>query len=389
MMATFNRGLLRAQTGDYRGAIKDYTTVIEQYPNFLAGYYNRAEARRKIGDRKGAEMDEFKVMKAQLDKRNGVTNNAVADNKESEKKDDSKTRKKSDKDMNNYRKIVIADDSEMEQRYKSDIRGKVQDRNVNIKLEPMYALTYYERLSDVKRAVHYYKYIDELNRTEAFPKRLHITNMESPLTEEQVKFHFALIDSHTSAIVDDPNNARKRFARGLDFYLVQDFASSIEDFTQSILLDDTFFPAYFMRSLVRCKQLEYQRAEEANNAASAAAPATMAGAATPRKSEVSALDYDIVKSDLDHVITLAPDFVYGYYNRANVLAMLKDYHAAIVDYDKAIELNKDFAEAYFNRGLTHIFLGNNKKGIADLSKAGELGIVSAYNIIKRFTDSAE
>ena len=47
------------------------------------------------------------------------------------------------------------------------------------------------------------------------------------------------------------------------------------------------------------------------------------------------------------------------------------------------------ADAYFNRGLTHIFLGNNKQGITDLSKAGELGIVSAYNIIKRFTDQGE
>ena len=242
-------------------------------------------------------------------------------------------------------------------------------------------------MSDVKRAVHYYKYIDDLNRAGVLPKRLYITNMESPLTEEQVKFHFALIDTHTSAIVENPKDARTRFSRALDFYLVQDFASSIEDLTQAILLDDSFFPAYFMRSLVRCKQLEYQKAEEAN--AASATPSTLPGISAPQKSEVSALDYDIVKSDLDHVITLAPDFVYAYYNRANVLAMLKDYRAAIADYDKAIELNKEFAEAYFNRGLTHIFLGNNKNGIADLSKAGELGIVSAYNILKRFTEVPE
>ena len=81
--------------------------------------------------------------------------------------------------------------------------------------------------------------------------------MESPLTEEQVRFHFALIDAHTSDIVADEKNAGKRFMRGLDFYLVQDFASSIDDFTQSILLDDTFFYGhYFMRALVRYRAVE-------------------------------------------------------------------------------------------------------------------------------------
>ena len=144
-----------------------------------------------------------------------------------------------------------------------------------------------------------------------------------------------------------------------------------------------FFPAYFMRALVRCKQLEYRKAEAAMS------EGATSGTHEVKKAEVTAIDYEIVKSDLDNVIRLAPDFVYGYYNRGNVSSVLKDYRAALADYDKVIELNPDFAEAYFNRGLTHIFLGNNKKGISDLSKAGELGIVSAYNIIKRFTDTRE
>ena len=117
-MATFNRGLLRAQTGNYRGAISDYSKVIDEYPNFMAGYYHRAEARKKIGDRKGAEQDEFKLMKMQIDKRNGVTadNKDVADNNAQDGEDKSKTRKKSDKNMDNYRKIVIADDSEQDEK---------------------------------------------------------------------------------------------------------------------------------------------------------------------------------------------------------------------------------------------------------------------------------
>ena len=205
--------------------------------------------------------------------------------------------------------------------------------------------------------------------------------MEAPLTEEQVRYHFALIDSHSADIVADPQNALKRFARGVDFYLVQDFDSSIDDFTQSILLDGNFFPAYFMRALVRYKQLDYKKAEALSDAN------LKSGVDDKQNSGVTAVDYEVVKKDLDKVIELAPDFVYGYYNRANVSSALRDYRTALEDYNKAIELDPEFAEAYFNRGLTQIFLGNNKQGILDLSKAGELGVVSAYNIIKRFTDN--
>lgn len=132
MMAIFNRGLLLDQTGDYKGAIKDYSTVINEYPNFLLGYQYRAQARKKIGDLKGADADEFKVLKAQLDKQNGVDpGKQTADNTENDK-----TRKKSDKNMNNYRKIVVADKEEGEEKYKSDYRGRVQDKNVNIVPQP-------------------------------------------------------------------------------------------------------------------------------------------------------------------------------------------------------------------------------------------------------------
>ena len=375
MIATFNRGLLRSQTGDYRGAIQDYTSVIEQHPNFLTGYHYRSEARRKIGDLAGAEKDQFKLVQSQFAQNQQSTTNVGSDDISEDPED--KTRKKSDKNISNYRKIVIADDSENERQYKNDYRGRVQDRNVNIRLEPMYLLSYYEKPSEVKRPVSYHPSIDEFNSAKVFPKRLIITNQESPLNEEQIKYHFQLVDNHTSAILADAADPKAKFARALDFYLLQDFDSSISDLTNSILTDGQFYPSYFLRALVRCKQLEYQKATEVKSSARMDANEAR---------EISSVDYDVVFADLQRVIDLAPDFVYAYYNRANLYAMLKDFRAALVDYDKAIELNPNFADAYFNRGLTNIFLGNNKKGIADLSKAGELGLYSAYNIIKRFTD---
>ena len=221
--------------------------------------------------------------------------------------------------------------------------------------------------------------IDDLSNSGAVPKRLLITSMETPLTEKQIKTHFASIDERTTDIVKHPKNAAKRFARSIDFYLVQDFINAIEDLTQATICDNSFFPAYFNRSLIRWKQLEFEKSEDQNSETAEVQTGL-------KKVDVRTPEYNIVKSDLDKVIQLAPDFVYAYYNRGNVLCMLKDYRSAIADYDKAISLDPNFAEAYFNRGLTLIFSGDNKKGISDLSKAGELGIVSAYNVIKRFTE---
>ena len=169
----------------------------------------------------------------------------------------------------------------------------------------------------------------------------------------------------------------------MDFYLVQDFSSAIDDFTKAILADESFYPAYFMRALVRCKQLEYIKAEASVMNDSGISSSLMEG----KKTEQASVDYEIIRADLDAVIKIAPDFVYAYYNRGNLFASLNDYRSALADFSKALELNPSCGEAYYNRGLTQIYLGNNKQGVSDLSKAGELGIVSSYNILKRFTDN--
>ena len=385
MMATFNRGVLRSQTGDYRGAIDDFTRVLQVYPNFMTGYYQRAEARRKIGDRRGAEEDEFVIMKDQLDRANANAtrnsgNTASTDNgKDDETEDDegSKTRKRSDKNVENYNKLVIADDSGNTRAYSNDMRGRVQDRNVQIKLEGMFVLTYYERANDTRHNANSSRYIDELNHSKQLYRDLLTTNAEAALTERQISVHFALIDQHTADIVADDHSAVKRFARALDFYLVQDFSSAVDDLTQSIVLDDTFMPAYFMRAVIRNKQMERLKSEGTDGTYPTSADGT---------GQETGPDYNSIRRDLDKVVELAPGFAYGYFNRGCLLASLNDYRSALHDFDKAIELNPDFAEAYYNRGLTNIYLGNNRQGIADLSKAGELGMASAYNVIKRFAD---
>ena len=89
-----------------------------------------------------------------------------------------------------------------------------------------------------------------------------------------------------------------------------------------------------------------------------------------------------VLADLTRAIELGAN-AYLYYNRANVYVDRHDLQHAVEDYSRAIALDKNLAEAYYNRGLARLALKQDAEGISDLSKAGELGLYTAYSIIKR------
>jgi len=103
-----------------------------------------------------------------------------------------------------------------------------------------------------------------------------------------------------------------------------------------------------------------------------------------KKDEIKILDYEDIIKDYESILYMNPNFIFAWFNMANTEVKKRDYLKAINDYSKAIALEPDFAEAYYNRGLTKIFLNDTRGGALDLSKAGELGLVEAYSIIKRY-----
>ena len=366
-MARFNRALLRENVGDYKGAVEDYSRVIEDYPNFEYAYSCRASARRKSGDKKGAEADEKWLFKRQHD----IYNKGVdAVDKEYSAEND-KTRKRSDENVRNYNKMVVADDIYAKQ-YTTEYRGRVQDRNVFVELEPLFVLTYYENSTDLEAMSHYSKPVEELNAGLSVP--LIVTNDERALSQNEIERCFNNINELSGNIADNPSDVSALMLRAVNYYLVQDLESAMQDLDHAIAMDSTSWNLYFMRSSVRYKMLETEGMDNKIVSSNYNKP-------------VADLDYRLIKDDLDRVLELSADFVYAVFNRGNVMAKMNDYKSAIVDYTKAIELNDRFAEAYFNRGLARLYVGNAEQGIADLSKAGELGIFQAYNVIKRFVYS--
>lgn len=401
-MAYYNRALLNFETGNYRGAVHDFDVVLGQYPNFIPGYYSRSEAKRKLNDQVGADRDYWAAINmendAKKDKTSGQGGNSTASNDAS----DENTREKSDKNINKFNRLVVYDkEEERKNKYQSDVRGRVQDRNVRVDIEPQFVLTYYEKIDPVKKLVYYDKMIEEFNARMVLSRKLRITNEEAALTEDQIAVHFASINDFSSKIEAQPNNADAWFGRAVDYMLVQDFSEAIKDFNKVVEIDPTYTMAYFNRAVVRYKQLVYEMSQSTGTDDLAASMGSMnfKMGQTPSlkthsdpttasvKENRRAYEHEMITRDYDMVIRLNPGFVYAYFNRGNLRCVQRDFRAAIQDYNEAIKRDPDFAEAYFNRGLARLSLGDANQGIADLSKAGELGIINAYSIIKRMTSN--
>ena len=387
-MAYYNRALLMLETADYVGAINDLDIVLSQYPNFIPGYYTRAEAKRKAGDFAGSEKDSFIAYQ-----RNQNTTNQQQSSSSNQSKQGENTREESDKNINKFNRLVVYDkEEERKNKYQSDIRGRIQDKNVRVDIEPQFVLTYYEKPDAVKKIVYYNQLVENFNQQMILSRRLRITNQEAALNEIQVAEHFSSIDNYSAQIEKIDNDANLYFGRAIDFMLVQDFTEAIQDYNRVISIDPSFVMAYFNRAIVRYKQLEYNMShvnefnDFAGNNMQLNIGGTQQPAPTPTKDSKQTYEHEMIVRDYDMVIRLNPDFIYAYFNRGNLRCAQHDFRAAIIDYDEAILRDPEFAEAYFNRGLAHLSLGNAERGIADLSKAGELGIINAYNIIKRMTN---
>ena len=410
-MAIYNRALLRFETGDYRGAVADYDVVLEQYPTFLPGFVSRSEAKRRMGDTVGADRDywaairmEEQAKKGQLPKNTSSADSSSDTGSDADERDENgNTREQSDKNINKFNRLVVYDkEEERKSKYQSEVRGRVQDRNVRVDLEPAFVLTYYVKADPVKKLVYYDKMVEDFNSRMLLKRALRITNEEAALTEDQIAAHFASINEYSARIERNLNDANAYFGRAMDFMLVQDFAEAIKDFTRVIELDPSFTMAYFNRAVVRYKQLVYNQSQQAEKTTydisgssmdlrigDSSRPRVVQPANDPQsislRDNKRAYEHELIMRDYDQVIRLNPDFVYVYFNRANLRCAQRDFRAAIVDYDEAIKRDPEFAEAYFNRGLARLSLGDANRGISDLSKAGELGIYNAYSIIKRMT----
>ena len=353
MLALFNRGLLRENTGDLRGAISDCTKVINEYPNFWTGLHYRAGCYRRLGMNRQAELDEFRILKAQMDKRYGGKQPRMKKRP---------VRKRSDEDMEKYNQLVVADEQDIENDYKNDYRGKVQNHKVEATYLPMYELALEKVVSDVHSYIAYDEAVEQFNNQSARP--LFIVSSTPQLSEGKLQSYFDDIASFGRSInnFSTLNGVRNALLlRAVCYSAIQNFGDAIDDLTTYLQMDSLSVLALWQRAVCQSKINDFQASQGTNIDMKTAN----------------------VLMDLSAAVRLEPRNAYLYYNRGNVYVTRRDYNRAIDDYTKAISLDSHLAEAYYNRGIALIDSGKLNEGISDLSKAGELGLYTAYSLIKK------
>ena len=364
MIALFNRALMLDQTGDYRGAIRDISAVIDAYPEFWTGYQQRAAIRRKIGDTYGAERDEFRILKARMDARAGIKSKTPA-----------KTRKQSERNIEDYASIVEADSDEPVREYASAYRGRVQDRQVELQSRPLYVLSCHQGENPTSRYVPFHRSLQRLVQDGV--QDVCLTCVEIPLQPNEMQRHFDSASARTKQLEELSRQkatdqtaqqmAHQLLLRSLDYYHVRDFDAAISDLEHAAELQPSEALIPFMAAQVRCRQLEAQT------------PSDDALSVTAKLGYARALD------ELRRTVQLEPDFAYAWYNIGVIHSTMHDYTEACNAYTRALNLDPRFPDAYYNRGVARLLAGQRQLGLSDLSQAGEYGLYQAYNLIKRYS----
>ena len=368
MEGRYQHGIVSLELRDWEVAISDFDSIIERHPYFLPAYYLAARAHMELGNTKQAftyqnkanELEKNKDIIQQQRKATLNTDVKVASNRPTQ----NKRKEFSSKAAQNI--------EDYESEYASEIRGSVQKQYVDIINEPNFEISYYAKSNSLRQTNYYHHAIDELRNALCISQVIKITNQLSALDIPSVEIHFEAINRLTDILKNNSQNPYTYFQRAIEFSLIQDHTSAIEDLNKTIVLNPQLALAYFCRANIRYNKLLYEFQNNQNK--------EELGQGNIDKVKIN---LDLIQQDYETTLALLPSFSFAHFNLANVLCAQKEYEEAIKHYEEAIQIDHDFAEAYFNFGLTYIYIDNIDKGIELLGKAGELGIYQAYNLISR------
>ena len=247
--------------------------------------------------------------------------------------------------------VTVGSASDTQLAYNDRIKGRVQDRDIAVDLEPSYMLSYIDSPVTLKATSNYFRELDEFNRQRYIGQTIYLTPAGGEISNDNYDALFALADLYTQQTKDSERPA-DWLALGVARVQLKDYEAAIHALEKAIELYPDFAMAHLERAYAR------------------------QASGDPKMTMLALADYD-------DALRLNPRLVYAWFNKGNIYYNSGDYTSALRCYSEALETDPQFASALFNRGITYLRMGNKQQAFADLSKAGELGVLPSYNLLKR------
>lgn len=354
--ALFNRAVIRRDLGMLKESKADLTTLINEFPDFSAAWFLRFDVRRALGEKNAKSDYDRSIALATKNvsaEQNPLDRDPATTNAAEETQEQVKAR---------FSTLLTVDAATPAQETynNKNIKGKVQDNNAPIELEPIMALTYYTSPTELKPGGEYIKAVQEANESRMLRFLLQASiHPAEDADSDRFDTHQKSIQYYNSWLSNHSPRAIDYLGRAMDFIILRDYGAADVDLTRAIELSPKYTLAFLARAQARFM-------------ASALAEDSAKGLAI--RSAIA---------DIDEALSLSPDLAPAWYNKGVMLGSLGDITSAIAAFSRAIECNPEFGEAWYNRGYLYLRLGNREAGLSDLSKAGELGVVPSYNLLKR------
>ena len=353
--ARYNLGLVNLERGRYKEALQDFSVISKRYPRFHPAYYAQAEAMRLMGNMRGAmqfarQGDELVRSYVKNPEKNPLdrptiqagTSNAGPKSHEGESEEDV---------MNRFNQLVtVGSVTETELAFNDRIKGRVQDRDISVEIEPAYTLSYIDSPKSLKNTSNYFRELDDFNRSRYIMQRIYLTPA-GDVHADNYEALFNLADYYTG-VTKESTRAADWLALALARTQLKDPEAAITAYDKALELYPGFAMAYMGRAYARTLTDDMRQTS-------------------------------LAMADYDKALELQPGLIYAWFNKGNLHYVNGDYTSALRCYSEAIDTDPEFAEALFNRGITYLRLGNKRQAFADLSKAGELGVLPSYNVLKR------
>lgn len=385
--AYYNRGMLRAEIGDYNNAIADLDKVVDMNPDNILIYFNRGLLKMEIKDLSGAYNDfsesinlypdfvkAYQARAAVSAQMNNYASAAYDQQQAMAIMDRYRKMKEGDRNAlvdttENFRRLI--DFNARDDKMRDVINGRVQDKNVIVSLQDIFCVQYLSIDSLRTGKVQYYnKHIMDYNLRHNYNSSLTLSNKKAVYTDQFLEDNIARL----SQSIAEKGEADDYLLRGIFYMNRQEYPKAINDFTTVVNKAPDNLLAVFNLANARMQMYDYIESIDDNSV-------RIVGSDSKVKQRV---DYSPILDGYQRSLTIDPSFIYALFNMGNVYVKSEKVEQAIEAYTRVIEMDKDLAEAYFNRGLLYIYVNRKAEANADLSKAGELGIVEAYNIIKRY-----